>query len=330
MKFFFFFVKKFKKFLKNFQMENFISFNYYPTKIFKNQYINTSNSILISPRIYIYCCFFNNIYSSTSGGAFSISTSTIFFKILNSNFNSCSSNSYGGACYFECPYLNIEFCLFFNCSNKMSITFGSCFYSSKNHLSFLQYNSFKDHQLIEFPDFHCSFIIRYGEVFSEYCNSSYCSHTLTSGLYHYDSIISKIIFYNSANHYSGGAIGLGGLNNIGQHEYINFINNTVSKGIIIISNSIITLYKTIFYNNNGNILDNYNNPGYLTLINCYFSNSMSQIVNVLTTINCSTNLNYTPYTFKINLSFNCFSNFSIPFYLFQNFSIAKIFLIFLY
>ena len=281
-------------------------FNFYPNSILKNQIYNSTRYLPLTNKIFINFYIFKNLFSSNSGGSISITSNTIITCIFYNLFHSCYSLSHGGACYFECNFLNIQYCNFFNCSQKGSSTYGSAFFSSNNKFSLCIFNSFLDNQNKNLPDFHCTSIIQYGEVFTEFTNSSYSSHLLVSGIYHYQISISKIKYYTSAYHNSGSTIGFGIFSLPGDHSYINFIKNNCSRGVIHFSQATFTLSNVIFYQNNGNIIDNNGYSGTLTLINSIFDFLMNTGPNALITSNCSINNNIKPNYFIINLSNTCF------------------------
>ena len=232
--------------------------------------------------LYILYSFFNTIYSNSDGGSIYFSTSSsILIVIESTSFHFCTSNFNGGAIFFNCNSGNIGFkknCAY-NCNAGYSTgyrgQFGRIITSSNFNTTslFLSLNKCG-------PNSHpalSSLYIRNSTINIYYSNISNC----VSDLYSISSFISLNILVkfltaidNKSNHYIG--LEFEGPP-FSQLEFSNFVKNKSPQhwGNIQSYFSLINIYKTIFYNNEGILISEYQNCGSIFVNDCHILHSFT-------------------------------------------------------
>jgi len=187
--------------------------------------------------------------------------SAIFFNsngnlsIVRNAFFDCRVSRHGGAVYsFAYEFICQSCCFFWCCQGLSTLCYGAAIYSNNTYRNLSNINVFQCPSTNESP-WHVE--ISSGGMYAQInnINFSYSGAQVSTGLgfgASHPSNVKYIVTYGSK---SGDSFGLGTKSNNPDIliEYLSFINNTCSKGLIYMWNTIGNIYRCLFYGNSGSI-----------------------------------------------------------------------------
>ena len=263
--------------------------------VYNQHQVFSGNSVVINS------CEFRKCFSNIGGGVY-YNSDEGNISIFNSLFFSCFADSSGGV-YAKMKRIEMKNVCFQNCSAQSCSS--AYLLGKESYVNLTMCNKCPG----ELRYGHCGILLHEGIQFSTYTNFSKSRMSEVTGLYHWVAVSSIVLYHISVDNNCGRVIGFANDISISfNHKYLNFINNTITHGLINVAAQV-TLENSVFKNNSGPMTYRQNpHTQVLNLISCSFDiNTISNPGDCLgMTQSCSFGISaITPIPYYTNDVHNC-------------------------
>jgi len=214
--------------------------------------------------------------------------------VIKNAFYDCRVTRNGGAIYTTAyEFVCESCCCFWCCQGLASYCYGSTIYSLSNRIVKLNnIMNFQCPSVLESP-WHLQIIILGGKSQINSINFSFSGSQYSTGMALDTSNASNVRYVVTHASKSGNSFQVSTKSNDPEilTEYISFLNNTNTKGLIYLCGAVGSIYRCLFYGNSGSIGFSDCAGSSLSIYNSYFDKNPSWGSGISTHVSCTFNFN---------------------------------------